>query len=115
MKDYHKELVNTLSSILPTYHELTLTAGLTTPCISYSLRNDYVVANGNTLGYAKIQYQVKVWGNDLEDLQEYSQEIDEALRLKGFTRISTGELWDRNSTMKQKIMVYEALTLENFE
>lgn len=114
MIDYSKELVDTLNDILPTYYELTLTSGLATPCISYMQRNDYVVANGDTLGYSKIQYQIKVWSNSLADLQEYSQEIDEALRLKGFTRVSAGELWDRNSAMKQKILVYEALAKEIF-
>lgn len=114
MKDYHTELVNTLNQILPTYYELTLTSGIATPCISYMCRNDYVVASGDTLGYNRIQFQVKVWGERLEDLQEYSQQIDEALRLKGYTRISAGELWDRNSAMKQKILVYEALAKEYY-
>ena len=115
MINYHEDLVDTLNDILPTYYELNLTSGTVTPCISYMQRNDYVVANGDTLGYSKIQYQIKVWGNKLEELQRYSQEIDTALRAKGFTRISAGELWDRNSTMKQKILVYEALAKENFE
>ena len=115
MINYHTELVDTLNNILPTYYELTLTTGTQTPCISYMERNNYVVANGNTLGYSKVQYQIKVWSNTVEDLQEYSTQIDNALRAKGFTRISVGELYDINSTMKQKIMVYEALAKENFE
>ena len=115
MINYHETLVNTLENILPTYYELTLTADTETPCISYMQRNDYTVVNGDTLGYSKIQYQVKVWSNSLQDLQEYSQEIDNTLRTKGFTRVSAGELWDRNSAMKQKILVYEALAKENFE
>ena len=114
MIDYHEELVDTLNDILPTYYELNLTSGIATPCISYMQRNDYVVANGDTLGYSKVQYQIKVWGNKLSDLQGYSQEIDEALRAKGFTRISTGELWDRDSAMKQKILVSQVFPLLNF-
>ncbi len=54
MINYHTELVDTLNNILPTYYELTLTTGTQTPCISYMERNNYVVANGNTLGYSKV-------------------------------------------------------------
>jgi len=37
------------------------------------------------------------------------------MRKLGFNRISAGELWDRGSAMKQKILVYEALANEQFE
>ena len=71
MIDYHSNLVAALNTILPTHYELTLHSGLATPCISYMETNNYVDANGDTLGYSKITYQVKVWGNDIEELQPY--------------------------------------------
>lgn len=114
MVDYHKELVSALKTILPTHYEMTLTSGTTTPCISYMEMNNYVVANGERFGYSRINYQIKVWGNDIAELQKYAQQIDSVLRPIGFIRISSGELYDKQSTMIQKILTYEALVSEEF-
>lgn len=114
MIDYHSQLVAALKTILPTHYELTLHKGVKTPCISYQETNNYAVENADTLGYSRITYQVKVWGNDIEALQYFAVKIDDLLRPLGWKRISTGELYDRNSTMIQKIMSYEALALEQF-
>jgi hypothetical protein len=67
---------------------------------------------GATVGYSRLSYQVKVWSNKIEELQEYSIKIDKALRAIGFKRVSTTELYDNNSTMTQKILNYEALAYE---
>lgn len=115
MIDYSKELVNALESVLPTYYEMTLTSKSKTPCISYMETNNYVSTNGDTLGYSFISYQIKVWGNKLADLNKYAAEIDKVLRPLGFKRTSSGELYDRESTMIQKIMNFEAMALEEFE
>ena len=112
MIDYHSTLVTALKTILPTYYELALHSGIKTPCISYMETNNYVDTNGDTLGYSRIVYQVKVWGNEIKDLQLYAQQIDNVLRPLGWTRTSSGELFDRESTMCQKIMTYEALGLD---
>jgi hypothetical protein len=72
-------------------------------------------AKGDTLEYSLIQYQIKVWGDRLEDLQNYAQQIDNALRPLGWQRSSCRELYDKQSTMIQKIMIYEANALETFE
>lgn len=115
MIDYSKELVAALSVILPVHYELRLTKGTKTPCISYQERNNAVDTNGDTLGYSRISYTVKVWGNDIGELTYYAGEIDKALRPLGFKRISTGELYDINSTMIQKILTYECLAYELFQ
>lgn len=114
MIDYNKELVVALNSVLPTYYELALVSGTKTPCISYSEINNYTDVNGDTIGYSRITYQVKVWGTDIESIQKYAVQIDNVLRNLGFTRISTGELYDRNSAMIQKIMTFEAIAYEEF-
>jgi hypothetical protein len=114
MIDYHSTLVSALNTILPTHYEMVLHSGLETPCISYMETNNYVSANGDTLGYSYITYQVKVWANDITQIQRYSLEVDRVLRPLGFKRISSGELHDPNSTMIQKILTYEALASENF-
>ena len=114
MINYHAEIVKALNKVLPTHYEMTLTSKTKTPCISYMETNNYVSTFGNTLGYSRITYQVKVWGNDISELQKYALQIDAVLRPLGFTRISAGELYDRESTMIQKILTFEALALEDY-
>lgn len=114
MIDYHSNLVSALNTILPTHYEMTLHSGLATPCISYMEINNYVDSSGDTLGYSRITYQVKVWGNNIAELQKYALQIDTVLRPLGWKRISSGELYDNNSTMIQKILTYEALASENY-
>lgn len=114
MVDYHKELVSALETVLPTHYEMALTADTETPCISFQERNNYVSTSGNTLGYSRIIYTVKVWANKLADIQKYSLMIDDVLRPIGFKRTSANELYDINSTMIQKVLTYEALAYETY-
>lgn len=114
MINYHKELVTALNTVLPTHYEMTLHSGLKTPCISYMETNNYVLAEGDLQGYSRISYQVKVWANDIALIQKYALEVAETLRPLGFTRTSSGELYDNNSSMIQKIMTFEALVLEEY-
>ena len=114
MIDYHKQLVSALSAILPTHYERALTSKTATPCISYMERNNYTAVSGDTTAYSRISYQVKVWGNDIATLQQYAVQIDNALRVLGFKRLSSGEIYDINSTMIQKILTFEALAIENY-
>ena len=114
MIDYHSELVSALETVLPTHYELALTSGTKTPCISYQERNNYDAETGDTLGYSRIVYTVKVWGNKIAAIQNYAKEIDKVLRPLGFKRTSAQELYDNQSTMIQKILTYEALASENY-
>lgn len=114
MFDYHKGLVSALSTVLPTYYELNLTSGIETPCISYMETNNYVQNNGDTLGYSRITYQIKIWGTDISTLQKYAGQVDSAVRPIGFTRVASNELHDRQSAMIQKILTYECLALEDY-
>jgi hypothetical protein len=115
MINYHAELVSALKTILPTHYELKLHSGLATPCISYMEVDNASRETGDTIGYSSLQYQIKVWGNRIEDLQKYALQIDNKLRPLGWTRVSCRELQDNESTMMQKVMLYEATALENFE
>jgi hypothetical protein len=76
--------------------------------------NNYSTAEGDTIGYSRLAYQIKVWGTDIGELQKYACQIDTALRPLGWTRMSSGELYDRESTMIQKILQYEARAYETF-
>lgn len=114
MVDYCKEVVSALETVLPTSHELALTSKTKVPYISWQERNNYVSMNGDTRGYSVVSFTVKVWANNIADITKYSLEVDDVLRPIGFKRTSSNELYDRNSTMIQKIMTYEALFLEDF-
>lgn len=114
MIDYHGTLVAALNKILPTHYEMTLTKNTKVPCISYMELSNIATEEGNTLGYSRIQYQVKVWGHEISVLQSTAIRIDMALRTLGFKRVGSNEMYDRNSTMIQKILTYEALASEEF-
>lgn len=114
MIDFHTEMVNALETVLPAYYELALTANTKTPCISYQERNNYDTDTGDTIGYSKIAYTIKIWANDLKTIQSNVLKVDKALRNIGFKRTSANELYDINSTMIQKILTYEALAKEEY-
>ena len=114
MIDYCKEVVSACETVLPTHYELALTSKTETPCISWQERNNYVSANGNTLGYSIISFTLKIWSNDIAEIMKYSMLLDNAMRAIGFKRTSSNELYDINSTMIQKIFTYEALASENY-
>lgn len=118
MVDYHTKLITALETVLPVHYEMILHSGLETPCISYMETNNYSISEDNnssaTFGYSRITYQVKVWAKDIADIQKYSLEVDLVLRPLGFKRISSGELYDNNSSMIQKIITYEAIASEEF-
>lgn len=114
MVNYHSNLVGALNNILPTHYEMALTQDIKTPCISYMEINNYVAEYGSNLTYSRITYQIKVWSNSIAEIQDYALQIDETLRSLGFKRISSGELYDNQSTMIQKILTYEALAKEQY-
>ena len=114
MINYHQELVAALSTVLPTHYDTTLTAKTKTPCISYQERNNSDDLTGDTLGYSRISYTVKIWGNDIAEVQKYVVLVDAVLRPLGFSRTSSNELHDRNSTMLQKILTYDCLAVEQY-
>lgn len=115
MIDYHKNLVSSLQTIgIGVHHEMTLHSGLETPCISYMELSNVATYNGDSLGYSRIQYQIKVWGTRIADLNNYALQIDEVLRPLGLKRVGCNEMYDNNSAMIQKIMTYEAFGFERF-
>lgn len=114
MIDYDAQLVSALSTVLPTHYELALTSKTPRPCISYQERDNADTETGDTLGYSRISYTIKVWGNEIKLIKQYAKQIDSVLRPLGFKRVSSGELHDKQSTMIQKIMTYEARGLEEY-
>lgn len=77
MIDYHAKLLASLKEIgIPVHYEMTLYSGLSTPCISYMELSNVSTQAGDTLGYSRLQYQIKVWGTQISDLQKYALLID---------------------------------------
>lgn len=114
MTDYTPTLVEALKTILPTHYELKLSSGTKTPCISYQERSNAAQEQGETVGYSRISYTIKVWGNDLEQLNNYAKQIDNVLRPLGWKRTGANELHSYQSATIQKIMTYEALFYETY-
>jgi hypothetical protein len=113
MIDYSKEIRSALNTILPTHHELTLTHGTKTPCISYMEVTNVAEESGDTIEYSRLSFQIKVWGTDLAVINKAAGDVDKQMRSLGFIRTGGGELYDRASSMIQKILTYEAKALEN--
>ena len=65
MINYDVEIVSALKTVLPTHYELALTSKTATPCISYQERDNADIETGDTIGYSRISYTVKVWGNEI--------------------------------------------------
>jgi hypothetical protein len=114
MIDFTPTLVEALKTILPTHYELKLSSGTQTPCISYQERSNAAEETGDTLGYSRISYTIKVWGNDLEQLNNYAKQIDNKLRPMGWKRTGAQELYSYQSSIIQKILTYEAKAKEVF-
>lgn len=114
MIDYHAEMVSALKTILPVHYERALTAETKTPCISYMELTNVDNAVGDTIGYSDISFQVKVWSNKISEIQKYALQVDQTLRPLGWKRVGSAELGDKNSTMIQKILTYQALGRETF-
>lgn len=114
MIDYTPTLVKALNTILPTHYELKLSSGTKTPCISYQERSNAAEETGETLGYSRISYTIKVWGYDLEQLNNYAKQIDNILRPMGWKRTGANELFSYQSSMIQKILTYEAKAVETY-
>ena len=110
----YENLVNALNDILPAHYEMVLHSGMETPCISYMELTNIDDLTGDTRGYSRISYQVKVWSNDYEELLHYAAQIDKKVRPMGYRRVGSAELYDNNSTMMQKVLTYQALGLEEY-
>lgn len=114
MINYHTDLLEALSKVkLPVYYEMALHR-MELPCISYMELNNYAEASGDTVGYSRLSFQIKVWSTKLEELQLYSLEIDKALRPLGLIRTASGEMYNQDKSLLQKILTYSCLGYEQF-
>lgn len=107
-----KEIVSALSNILPCHYELFCDTTTKLPCITYIEYENYDDKTGDTLGYSYIGYTIKIWSDDVGEIDGYAYEVDKCMRELGYTRISCYELTVNNQI--EKIINYQALGLERF-
>lgn len=112
MYNYHSQLVTALNTILPVHYEMQLTSGAALPCISYMELTNFSEAEGDTLRYSVVSYQVKVWAKTVAEIQQYAAAIDTKMTALGFTRTSSAELSDNQTSIIQKVLTYEGKALE---
>lgn len=116
MINYHNQVITALNTIgLPVHYEMVLHSGLKTPCISYMQLGDTIISQTDITDISRISYQIKIWSTKMPDLQEYASKIDAVMRALNFRRVSCAELYDNNSAMMQKVLTYEAISLETFK
>jgi len=111
MIDVSKTLVTELSKCgLPVYYELFVNSNTTVPCITYIEQNNSDLANGDTISYSNIAFQVKVWSKQVSDFYTYGALIDAAMKDMGYTRTFANPLFINN--LGQFILRYEAIGYE---
>lgn len=109
MITWDKKLVSLLNPILPVTAE-PYNEPLTTPCITYRMDNDVRDLEGDRLRYSRVYYTVKLHTTDLEEAEQYLEEIDRVLYLnrffrEGFNHIIVG-------TVHEFVITYSVFTKE---
>lgn len=92
---------------LNVYYELTLDSSLPKPCISYQIYNDFDDERGDTIYYNTIQYMIKLWGDDIAELEGYKKLIKKSMHDMSFSQVSYNELTMDNQICE--MMVFEGL------
>ena len=111
MIDYHKRIRNLLSNAttVPIYYE-SFSEKVGVPCVSYLEANNASAAIGNTLSYSSIDYMIKIWAQNIEEIQTIALSIDAAMLGAGFTRTSSYDTSDEGLLVK--ILRYQATAYE---
>ena len=87
-----KTIIKTeLGKILPTFYELFVDSDTVLPAITYIETSNIDDKVGDTLGYSRITYRIKLWASTVADFDTYSPQIDTAMRGLGFWRINAYE------------------------
>ena len=89
MVNVHKQIMSTLNTILPTYYELFCDSTTAVPCITYMESSNYAIDEGETLGYSRVGFTVKVWDTNIAHAQTIAESVDSKLRKLGFKRTSS--------------------------
>ena len=96
MKTWDKLLVSLLDPILPVTAE-PYNEPISVPCITYRMSNNTRVVEGDDLRYSGVYYTIKLHIKDLEEAEDYLQQIDTTLYMnrffrEGFNHIIVGDV-----------------------
>lgn len=94
MSNLKKEIVSNLQAAvgLEVLYELFCDSTTKKPVITYLEANDKDVAIGDTLGYSRVNFYIKLWGDNLASLEPYREALKAEMRRMGFVRESYNEL-----------------------
>lgn len=107
---YHTTLVSQLNTLgYPVYFEK-FDIEKQTPCITYMEISNTDYANGDTLSYSELAFQIKVWGSTMAEIVTITASIDTLLKTLGFTRTLAFDTTDANFFVK--VMRYNGMGYE---
>lgn len=110
---YNKpQIYEALNAILPTYYEQFVDEEITLPYITYiesSNIDDTITCE--TMGYSIQYYQIKIWGNSVDELSQTAQDVDKTMRSLGYKRTARNELLV--GPMICIVLTYKGLGFEN--
>lgn len=114
MFDCKKKLIENLQAAtsLPVYYELICDSNTKKPCITYQPTNNRDVAIGDNLGYSRLSFYIKLWGENYEQLCDYANKVDAEMHKMGFERNSYNELIIGNQICF--IYLYDGLGMERY-
>lgn len=114
MIDINTNIVETLTTVLPTRYELYLDGSESVPCITYQIVQNNENQKGNINGYSFITVRVKLWCTTVEEQCTYSGQIDNAMAELGhFDRQNVGEMTDGD--LLCRIFDYSILLPETYD
>lgn len=111
MTNYNQDLVQGLTTILPTYYELFVDDKTPIPCLTYQKINDYATDEGDNIRYSVMTYRIKLWTDKLSDIDTYGSQLDDYMFEAGFKRTSYNELWFGKSRVSA-VFTYDCRCLE---
>lgn len=97
---------------LKVYNEYLVTSKTEVPCITYREYDNRSTEEVDEFGYSDIVYHIKIWAKSQKELVSYSAQIDSIMRVKGFKRTSSTDLW--TTQIGQRDMKFKALAFEKF-
>lgn len=112
MLDTKTDIVTALGEILPCYYELFCDSTTQKPCITYLEIYNGDDKTGETLGYSRVQYNIKIWANSVADIMSNALLVDKSMRQLGYKRIASNELVVDQQVCK--ILTYEGFGKEYF-
>lgn len=65
-----------------------------TPCVSYLEIANISTADGNTVRYSRITFQVRIWDTAVGVVEDLAETIDDTLVSNGFSRVYATDLKD---------------------